>query len=600
MKNKWFKVIAASLAACMTISLAACGSSGQSASTAASTAQTASTESAASDAAASSGTVSGAGTESGSSDLLPDADGNTTAGDYTFPLSKTETIKGLTQYPASTEADPNKRTIFKRLEAKTNVHVEWDAIQSDQWKDKISTIMADYNNIPEFIFTAGFSNSDLLKYGDQGVILNLEDYIEKDMPNLSAILKKYPEYKAMCTDTNGHIWGLPWIEQLGSEKTAIQTVGDMGFINKKWLDALSLPVPTTTDELESDLIAFRDNAAKLQSQFGIDGSVIPMSFIINDGDQDPAFLINGFGEGYGDPDRGAHIAVTDDKKVICSAVQDGYKKGLTWLNKLNTENLIDPEAFTQDWSTYVSKGKSHRYGVLFSWDVANIDNLEDYVPLNALKADTTNITPQTGSFTSGFDRGRCVITAKAANPDLICAWLDQMYDPYQSPQDNWGTYGESDGFDIFELSTNSEGQPMLKHADLGDKSPVEVREAESVNGPLAVLDEYYNKYVTCPDDAQYRLDWIKQYYTPNMNLKYCYPNVFMSTEDTEKLSNLQADIKTCINTAKSDFVMNGLTDDSWNEYLKELDGYGINDYVALYQKYLDSYFASVSDTTSGS
>ncbi len=85
-----------------------------------------------------------------------------------------------------------------------------------------------------------------------------------------------------------------------------------------------------------------------------------------------------------------------------------------------------------------------------------------------------------------------------------------------------------------------------------------------------------------------------------MNLKYCYPNVFMNAEDTETLSNLQADIKTCINTHKSDFIMNGLTDDGWNEYLKELDGYSINDYVALYQKYLDSYFASVSDTASGS
>ena len=30
--------------------------------------------------------------------------------------------------------------------------------------------------------------------------------------------------------------------------------------------------------------------------------------------------------------------------------------------------------------------------------------------------DTKNITPQTGSFTSGFDRGRCVITAAAKNP----------------------------------------------------------------------------------------------------------------------------------------------------------------------------------------
>ena len=78
---------------------------------------------------------------------------------------------------------------------------------------------------------------------------------------------------------------------------------------------------------------------------------------------------------------------------------------------------------------------------------------------------------------------RCVVTAKAANPALVCAWLDQMYIPIQSAQNNWGTYGEDDGFDIFEMSTNADGEPMLKHAPLGDASPVEVREAESVNGP---------------------------------------------------------------------------------------------------------------------
>ena len=59
-----------------------------------------------------------------------------------------------------------------------------------------------------------------------------------------------------------------------------------------------------------------------------------------------------------------------------------------------------------------------------------------------------------------------------------------------------------DGFDIFTMGTNSNGDPMLQDAPLGDKSPVEVREAESVNGPLAILDSYYGVYVTCPDDAQ--------------------------------------------------------------------------------------------------
>lgn len=508
-----------------------------------------------------------------------------------FPLKEKATLTGTISYPANTESDPNKRTIFERLQEQTNVEIDWTAIQADQWSDKISLEMANTKDMTDFIFSAGFSDNDLLKYSKQGVIIPLEEYIDAYMPNLQAVFEKYPDYRTMCTDTEGHIWALPWIEQLGNEKTAIQTIGNMSFINKKWLDFLNLKVPTTVDEFEQVLIAFRDHASEIQAEFGIDGSIIPMSCIVNDGDQDPSLIINGFGEGYGDADKARHIAVTNDKEVICSATQDGYKEGIEWLHKLYEEGLIDTESFTQEWSTYVAKGKSGRYGVCFSWDVANIDNLEDWVPLPALTADTRNITPQNGSFTSGFDRGRCVVTAVAENPALVCAWLDQMYDPFQSPQNNWGTYGEDDDFDIFELSKNADGGEMLKHAPLGDASPVEVREAEAVGGPLAVLNDYYNVYVTCPDDAQYRLDWIKDYYTPDMNLDYVYPNVFMSQEDTKKLSDLQTDIEKLINANKSDWIMNGFTDDDWNQYLSELDGYGLEEYLQIFQKYLDDYYA---------
>ncbi len=514
-----------------------------------------------------------------------------------FPLKEKATLTGMISYPANTESNPNNRTIFKRLQEKTNVEIEWNAIQGDQWGDKISLAMANVNTLTDFVFTAGFGDSDLLKYADQGVIIPLEGYIDKYMPNLKAVFEKYPDYKKMSTATDGHIWAFPWIEQLGSEKTAIQTVGNMSFINKKWLDFLGLEIPQTVEEFEKTLVAFRDNGKKLQAEFGIDGSIIPMSCIVNDGDQDCGILINGFGEGYGDMDKGRHIAVTDDLKVICAATRQGYKDGIAWLHSLYEQNLIDPEAFTQEWSTYVSKGKSGRYGVCFSWDVANIDNLNDWVPLPALTADTRNITPQNGSFTSGYDRGRCVVTAVAKNPALVCAWLDQMYDPFQSPQNNWGTYGEDDDFDIFELGENENGEQMLKHAPLGEASPVEVREAESVNGPLAVLDEYYGVYVTCPDDAQYRLDWIKDFYTPDMHTKYVFPNVFMSRDDTEELSNLQADIEKTINAKKSDWIMNGFTDADWDQYLKDLDAYKLNDYLAIFQKYLDDFYGSSSAGT---
>ena len=518
---------------------------------------------------------------------------------YTFPLAEKAEISGLTRFPANTESDPNNRTIYKRLEEKTNVHVNWKAIQSDQWGDKIALEMANIKTLPEFISPAGLGDADLLKYAKQGVIIPLEDYITPElMPNLTKVFEQAPEYKDMCKDENGHIWTLPWIEQLGVGKTAIQTIGNMPFINTAWLDFLGLEMPKTVDEFEAVLLAFRDNADALKAEFKIDGDIIPLACIVNGGNEDCRVLCNGFGEGYGDPDDWRHIVITNDKQVICAATTQGWRAGVEWLHKLYTENLFDPDAFTQEWSTYVAKGKSGRYGVCFSWDVANIVGLTmsdiqngtaGWAPLPMLKADTVNLTPNTGSLTSGFDRGRgAVLTANAKNPALICAWLDQMYDPIQSPQNNWGTYGEDDGFDIFVMSTNDKGEPMLKHADLGDHSPVEVREAEMVDGPLAVLDSYYGVYVTCPDDALYRLNWIKDIYTPDMHTKYVFPNVLMSSDDTKAISNLLADIDKCIETARANAIMNGFSDADWTQLQNDLQAYKLDQLLAIFQKYVDA------------
>ena len=520
-------------------------------------------------------------------------------GGYTFPLAEKAEISGLTRYPANTESEPNNRTIYKRLEEATNVHVNWKTIQGDQWGDKIALEMANIKTLPEFISPAGLGDADILKYAKQGVIIPLEDYITPElMPNLCRVFEQAPEYKDMCKDENGHIWTLPWIEQLGVGKTAIQTIGNMPFINTAWLDFLGLKMPTTVDEFEQVLLAFRDNADALKAEFKIDGDIIPLACIVNGGNEDCRVLCNGFGEGYGDPDDWRHIVITDDKQVICAATTQGWRDGVEWLHKLYTENLFDPDAFTQEWSTYVAKGKSGRYGVCFSWDVANIVGLTmadiqngtaGWAPLPMLKADTVNLTPNTGSLTSGFDRGRgAVLTANAKNPALICAWLDQMYDPIQSPQNNWGTYGEDDGFDIFVMGTNDKGEPMLQHADLGDHSPVEVREAEMVDGPLAVLDSYYGVYVTCPDDAQYRLDWIKDIYTPDMHTKYVFPNVLMSSDDTKEVSNLLADIDKCIETARANAIMNGFSDADWNQLQSDLKAYKLDQLLAIFQKYVDA------------
>lgn len=531
---------------------------------------------------------SSSNSKSNSQSNTPSGD-NVSTDEISFPLSETGTLSFITSAPASSTQDPNQRTIFKRLEEETNVHIEWTCFVSDQFNDKKNLALAQAKKLPDGLFNAGMGDYDLLRYAKQGVIIPVEDLIDNYMPNLKGILDENPEYRKMLTAEDGHIYSFPWIEQLGSGKEAIQSIGNIPYINKKWLDFLKLEVPTTTQELEDVLVAFKDNADKIKTEFNIEGDIIPMSFIINNGDQDPAIIINGFGEGYGDvPD---HIAVTNDGEVICTATQEGYKEGIKWLNHLQEIGVIDPEAYTQDWANYVSKGKAGRYGLCFTWDIGNIDNYDDFVAMPALAGPDgkVNITRQNGSATSGFDRGRCVLTSNCKNTQLAAAWLDLMYRPMQSPQNNWGTYGEDDDFDIFEMTTKDDGTQMLKHAALGNASPVEVREAESVNGPLAILDSYYDVYVTCPDDAQWRLNIIKDIYVKDMNSEYVYPNIFMSQEDTDLVSQYTTDINQYIQQMKAEWIMNGGIDEGWDAYLKKLEGYNLSKYLEIKQKYFDKY-----------
>ncbi len=185
----------------------------------------------------------------------------------------------------------------------------------------------------------------------------------------------------------------------------------------------------------------------------------------------PASSSIGFGEGYGDCRQRTAIFRRYATTGKSSVPPPSRATVMVWtgLHKLYAEKLIDPECFTQEWSTYVSKGKAGRYGVCFSWDVANIRQPDR---LGAAACPDRRIPgislPQNGSFTSGFARGRCVVTAKATNPALVCAWLDLDVRPPPVSAEQLGYLRSMrKALNIFELSTNDKGEPMLKHARSG-------------------------------------------------------------------------------------------------------------------------------------
>ncbi|EJW97007.1 family 1 extracellular solute-binding protein, partial [gut metagenome] len=175
---------------------------------------------------------------------------------------------------------------FQKLEEKTNVHVEWNMSSDDGWKEKKGLLFA--GELPDaFYGQAILTDVDVVKYASQGLLIPLDDLIEKYAPNIKRLLDENDEYRKVMTAPDGHIYSLPNLTEL-SPKTH-----DKLFINKTWLDQLNLPIPETVDEFEKTLIAFRDND---MNGNGDKNDEIPFSFLYNRKENGLFSLFGSFGQ----------------------------------------------------------------------------------------------------------------------------------------------------------------------------------------------------------------------------------------------------------------------------------------------------------------
>lgn len=491
-----------------------------------------------------------------------------------FPLKEKVSLKMMSQSAPLAPNDPNDKLIFQRLEEETNLHIDWTNYSSD-FAEKRNLDIAS-GDLPDAIFNAAAGDYDLLNWAESGVIVPIEDLIEDYMPNLKEIFDENPEYRQMSTAPDGHIYSMPWIEELGEGKESIHTVNGMAWINKEWLDNLGLEMPQTTDQLMTVLEAFKTQDPNGNGE----ADEIPFSFINNGGNEDLKFLMGAFGLG----DNDDHLVVDNDGQVQFTANKEGYKEAIKYFNEMNNKGLIDKEAFEQDWNTYVAKGKEHKYGVYFTWDKANItgaDDSYDVLPVLAGPDGTKHVTRTNGM---GFSRDRFVITSANKNLELTARWIDKMYEPLQSVQNNWGTYGDEAQANIFELKDG-----MLKHLPLEGTAPGELRQKTEAGGPLAVLDSYYGTVTTMPDDAKWRLDLMHDTYLPYITEDNIYPRVFLEKEDTDRLAKIETDMWDYIYRKRAEWITGGKIDEEWEEYLAELERVGLEEWIQIKQTGYDNF-----------
>lgn len=204
-----------------------------------------------------------------------------------------------------------------------NIEVEFVKIPRWTEVEEINNLLA-AGTAPDICVT--YSYPTIQTYADMGGVLDLNSYVndyKDDLPNLWSWLGETNIYWDR-DPVDGTLWA---IEGKLANSNRINT-----FVRQDWLNELNLKAPTTTEQFEEMLIAFKDNADTL---LGSDADkLIPYSVSYDVGWR-AATLI----ESFIDPDitdKEYYINGFDDRKLT----QNGTKEAVKLLNKWYNADLM--------------------------------------------------------------------------------------------------------------------------------------------------------------------------------------------------------------------------------------------------------------------
>lgn len=465
--------------------------------------------------------------------------------------------------------DWNDLMLWEEYEKMTNIEVDWVTVQTEALAEKrnLSLTSGDY---PEIYFASAFSKTDLLKYGQQGIFLPLNDYIDKYAPNFKKLLDENPSVKQGVTMADGNIYGFPTIYD--PQFDALR--GSAPWVKKEWLDKIGMSEPETTEELYQVLKAFKENDLNGNGQADEQawGSVYGIDPIVN-------FLRGSFGLNK----QGSMNLNLDFEEGTNTfrfvPTTDEYKELLMYLNKLYSEGLINQDIFTvapQDFTAEISKGN---YGVLNAIDPAELVKLDGYVGLPVLEGPNGERSYNTVSNGLG-NLGMFVITDKAKNPEAMVRWMDYFYG-------DEGTKMFFMGFDGITYEEDEQGN--FKYLETITNNPDGLNMDQAISEYLTWPGGYYPGIVRqkffqgaeSKENTTLNAEKVKPYRIKDENI---LPGLNYTVEENEKVSAIMTDIQTYIDESKAAFITGKMDFSKWEEYTKSLEKMGLNDYLEIAQQ----------------
>ncbi|MGM7720785.1 extracellular solute-binding protein [Metabacillus sp. Hm71] len=492
----------------------------------------------------------------------------------------------ITKHPLTQEL--KKMEWLQEAEERAGVEIKWEEVTAD-WPQKKGAMLA-AGDIPDLIVGPNaITDAEFAKFN--GLFQDLTELIEQHGPNVQKMFEEKPELKALSTQKDGEIFGLPKYQRFWPETATRQ------FINQTWLDNLGLEMPTTWDELFVVLKAFKDEDANGN---GDPNDEIPMDFAPTGttgfGYFQPTVLMGSLGITL--TDGSGNGVFVEDGKVKNFLIDERYKEVVTFLNKCWEAGLINSEVFTQDYTKYQSvargQGEYAKVGYTFGWELTDrfgntvAPQYQSMAPLKASANSTEQVSWSYDNNTLNYGVNFIQMSAQSENKEAAMKFINELYDPEVSMQVLFGSLGTN-------IKDNGDGSYSVLPPEDKEMDPGTWKWTTTWadNGPMYIPDSLKLTLGTDMQSVGAQTEPLKKAFDSIDKEKDVYPGMFIkySDEDNNTLSLINTEMMNLAMAKYSEWITEGGIDSEWDAYVVELEKIGINKTLEIRQKYYDEYMS---------
>lgn len=481
----------------------------------------------------------------------------------------TVTLTYWMQWPPflQTVSQPGDNPLFKELEDRLNVTLDMIVVSTETVSETFNLMVAS-GDMADLIQ----SGADKYTGGGQRavedeVLYDLAPLIKEYAPNIQGYLDSDDDLRKTLTTDEGYI---PQISSIYKDSF----YGDQGFwIRSDWLSDLGLEVPTTVDEFDSTLEAFKTQKDASDPVVVLsEGNLTCLSSAYEIGTYDKPYIL-------------------EDGKLVNTLTQDSYKQFLTKMNEFYNKSY-----FSHDFTSYTDSDTKPPEALVtgdetgcFNEDVSSITSyylkktgssfgltaMPSLVLNKGEKLDTGRIPSRQGKYNIS-------LSTDCSNPEVAVKYLDYLFSDDALILCNYGIEGTTFNYD-------ETGEPQYTDLIMNNEDfAFQLSYAIYINpGFPSIVDLNADKKTYTEEQLAASDIWNSQFGSTEKTV----PAYTLTTEENDEASTLLTDIKTYVLEWRLKFITGETPISEFDSFVSGLKSMGADQIQEINQAAYERYMA---------